>query len=115
MFIPTTNTGGREDPFSIPLGLEAKSLKIRDDPLLDFPGPMTNKQTNVLNPTSEVQNMENRVFQNSPFANEAYANRSFPNGDIGLRNLSANRKKMSQWPMPYAISGISSQIGKNSS
>ena len=27
MFIPTINTGGREAPFSTPLGLEAKSLK----------------------------------------------------------------------------------------
>ena len=27
MFIPIINTGGREAPFSIPLGLEAKSLK----------------------------------------------------------------------------------------
>ena len=29
MFIPTINTGGRDDPFSIPIGLEAKSLKNR--------------------------------------------------------------------------------------
>ena len=38
MFIPTINTGGREAPMP-PLGLEAKSLKKRDDPLLDFQGP----------------------------------------------------------------------------
>jgi len=41
LFIPTINTGGREPPFSTPLGpgLEAKSLKIQCDPLMDFQGP----------------------------------------------------------------------------
>ena len=36
---------------------------------------------NAFNPTSEVQNTENRVFRNAPFANALFANGSFPNGD----------------------------------
>ena len=33
---------------------------------------------NEFNLTSEVQNIENRVFQNAPFANAPFANGSFP-------------------------------------
>ena len=36
---------------------------------------------NAFNPTSEVQNIENGVFQNAPFASTPFANGSFPNGD----------------------------------
>merc|ERR1712020_373819 len=36
---------------------------------------------NAFNPTSEVQNIENGVFQNAPFASAPFANESFPNGD----------------------------------
>ena len=36
---------------------------------------------NAFNPTSEVQNIENGVFQNAPFASAPFANGSFPNGD----------------------------------
>ena len=36
---------------------------------------------NEFNPTSEVQNIENGVFQNAPFANAPFANGRFPNGD----------------------------------
>ena len=35
---------------------------------------------NAFNPTSEVQNIENGVFQNAPFANGRYPNESFRNG-----------------------------------
>ena len=36
---------------------------------------------NAFNPTSEVQNIENGVFQNAPFANAPFANGRFPNRD----------------------------------
>ena len=36
---------------------------------------------NVFNPTSEVQNIENGVFQNALFANAPFANGRFPNRD----------------------------------
>ena len=36
---------------------------------------------NTFNPTSEAQNIENRVLQNAPFANAPFANSRFPNGD----------------------------------
>ena len=36
---------------------------------------------NEFNPTSEVQNIENGVFQNAPFANAPFANGRFSNGD----------------------------------
>ena len=36
---------------------------------------------NAFNPTFEVHNIENGVFQNAPFANTPFANGSFPNGD----------------------------------
>ena len=42
---------------------------------------------NVFNPTSEVQNIDNRVFQNAPFANV-----SLPNGD-----------KNCLWAMPFFL------------
>ena len=46
---------------------------------------------NAFNPTSEVQNIENRVFQNAPFANAPFANGCFPNGDYScLWALSEN-------------------------
>ena len=35
---------------------------------------------NEFNPTSKVQNIGNRAFQNAPFANIPFANRSFLNG-----------------------------------
>ena len=35
---------------------------------------------NAFNPTSEVQNIENGVFQNALFASTPFANGSFPNG-----------------------------------
>ena len=35
---------------------------------------------NEFNPSSEVQNIGNRVFQNALFANAPFANASFPNG-----------------------------------
>ena len=35
---------------------------------------------NVFNPTSEVQNLENGVFQNVPFTNAPFPNGHFPNG-----------------------------------
>ena len=44
MFIPTINTGGREVPFSTPLGREAKSLM--GYPLSFYEGVQKNKQTN---------------------------------------------------------------------
>ena len=44
MFIPTINTGGREAPFSTPLGREAKSLM--GYPLSFYEGVQKNKQTN---------------------------------------------------------------------
>ena len=36
---------------------------------------------NAFNPTFEVQNIENGVFQNVPFAIAPFANGRFPNGD----------------------------------
>ena len=36
---------------------------------------------NAFNPASEVQNIENGVFQNALFANAQFANGRFPNGD----------------------------------
>ena len=39
---------------------------------------------NAFNPTSEVQNIENGVFQNAPFASALFANGSFPYGDSCL-------------------------------
>ena len=36
---------------------------------------------NEFNLTSEVQNIENGLFQNAPFANAPFANSHFPNGD----------------------------------
>ena len=36
---------------------------------------------NAFNPTSEVQNIENRVFQNALFANAPFVNSHFPNRD----------------------------------
>ena len=35
---------------------------------------------NEFNPTSEVENIENGVFQNAQFANAPFANGHFPNG-----------------------------------
>ena len=46
MFIPTINTGGREVPFSTPLGREAESLM--GHPLSFYEGVQRNKQTNTL-------------------------------------------------------------------
>ena len=34
-----------------------------------------------VNPTCEVQDIENGVFQNAPFANAPFANGRFPNGE----------------------------------
>ena len=36
---------------------------------------------NAFNPTSEVQNIENGVFQNAQLANTPFTNSRFPNGD----------------------------------
>ena len=45
---------------------------------------------NAFNPTSEIQNIENGVFQNAPFANSR-----FPNGDYScLWALSLNKSGM---------------------
>ena len=39
---------------------------------------------NAFNPNSEVQDIENGVFQNAPFANAPFANGRSPNEDYSL-------------------------------
>ena len=60
-------------------GLPPQTKKLDKDRL--FYSTLIYSVKNAFNPTSEVQNIENGVFQNSPFANALFANGSFPNGD----------------------------------
>ena len=63
MFIPTINTGGREVPFSTPLGREAESLM--GHPLSFYEGVQRNKQTNnklwIISLASIIQDHESRA------------------------------------------------------
>ena len=56
MFIPTINTGGREVPFSTPLGREAESLM--GHPLSFYEGVQRNKQTNKKYPIFTIMALD---------------------------------------------------------
>ena len=65
MFIPTINTGGREAPFSTPLGREANSLM--GYPLSFYEGVQKNKQTNNLH-----HEVGTRSYKNTGRSNAAW-------------------------------------------